>query len=674
MKSLSTLWLIILLVSVQSTIPIDSAILHQRPIQLPINLKNEQPIEHYDQLQGSSIYVTTTNDNSIQPKQPSTTNKHPDTATKFILLTTGEQIKLYPFVQQNDSANPTSQTEEQQKKTPELTLANVHYIIKPADFDTQQRETLTKLANNSFTRWITEKAAQRQASRSPPPSAKSQQVHGRHGNKASILPGLSGLEDEEATFENSFTSRSGWQKPWIVDVDYFFSHRFCRQSPAQLRDHDCLVVVWLDKKNNYVRYGSLDLIKNPIEFNNQSTATSRNNDHNKVLWLQEFPPIDVASEAMSPHHGPVIQVEALVVNKRRQAVYVSYTSAGKQYYYKNILSGGFRSEWPTQSGESQLLNKSIRVFNICRDKPDFDSSSIENLDIYDEKSDAVWLFYFDKHSGGKIFALMDTQQTSDISDNTDRYQIISRVLVRDLSSTQGQQPYQEQALFEKLRDTQLETLAENATGLAMDPKRHKLYWITQANKLYSCDYNGLNGELIGKLSNKPAIRSPNAMQVFQGTLYISDPIKKSLIAYKLPGQEDLSSDDELDMIYSDLREDIGNYSSHDQLNDEINPTHKVLLVEMPSLFGFRLVDIDETVRYHNGPYPSVNCAQIRDENYNFTFFIIELAIPLLGAILLWSICLWLRAWFSLLDLCNNSALMAADRGFLIKVKCFSGKG
>lgn len=497
----------------------------------------------------------------------------PQVASKFIILTTGDQIKLYPLASDSDDQLGLSQ--------------NFWYSVKPieSDLTPEKREILTKLDNKIYTRWLFAKAA----------------AEADAGNKAkrkkSILPDSQG--DDE--YHNS-----GWLKPKITDVDYFFNMEFClhdqyvrladgETNSRLISDNDCLVIVWLDNNNSYVRYGSLDLTKNLIEL---QTESNRKSHQDRVLWLNEFPPIYLHKEsfvrnlAYSDHYIHLKhQAYAMAIDKRRSRLHVAF--GDKTTYAADwILSGNIKPIYTVEQveeGKYQLENETLLPFNECHKTADVDlrHTSIEALSV--DETSGNWLFYFDKYQGGRIFGLnVEKQQqcpsyfrvgdvisTNSTRDETLPLSTIPQALVIDIPLGEWRN--------QRDQDKPI-PLTNDAIGVAMDSESRRFFWLNKAHEVYSCDYTGDDVTLIGKLSLKPVIRSTYSMRIFQDILYISDPIKKSLIAYKLDNPQRSTGSNE-------MQSETNFATTKVQLQQT---THQVLLVEMPTLYGFRFVHTEKS--------------------------------------------------------------------------------
>lgn len=439
---------------------------------------------------------------------------------KFVILATGDQIKLYPFKQ-------TSSAQE------DHILDTNYYLIQPRQvLDEPCEETYSRLGQNTLTTWM---------------CSKSKQLNGTkpHSASISIIPGQQAVASHDNRPDH-------WKEPFVADVDYFFNSSYCAlghdkqrlyyDTTADDTDSSCLVVVWLDTRNNYVRYGSLDLRTALEEHRNPSPLTSKNH-REQILWLREYPAFDLFSMVTYRHVGKfTLKAFGMVVDKRRQRLHVALSTQTKAYP-NLVVSAGFRKEnlhWFLF--DSGMLRKTSFNNEQCSVKPVSDDNypGLKNLNVDPETGD--WLFYLDKRrTSSRISALGFIRKP--------RFPLVTYTAIQT-----------------SVRDIQV---SENTPlGIAIDSHRRRLYWLSTTRDLYECNYAGEEARLIGKLSPKPAIRSIQSMQVLDGILYLSDPIKKSLIAYKLDRN---NTEQEVIVPF---------------------PTHQVLLVEMSNILGFRLIKLN----------------------------------------------------------------------------------
>jgi len=487
---------------------------------------------------GRETFVDTTDPNGQHSPTQRVVEERKLSSRRFLILTDGNLIKLYP------SASLTNNTEASggQSEAAGLKLSKSFWLIKPSEPAESRELLVARFGNNSLSRWLAERSNGRgRASRAP------------------ILPTRSGADEED------YSGQSGWRKPWIVDVDYFFAREFCdrRKQGQPLEASNCLVIVWLDKSNKLVRFGSLDLLANPIELPVKLDEASRK--RSRLLKLHEFAPINVQRSVANKKIEH--QVHAIVVDKQRIRLFVVYSDG--QSYPNRILSTRLRPD-RTPDEPNRSSDETIIAFNECHGRQiDPTETSFENLSLDEESGD--WLYYFDKFKGGKIFVISVNRQFGPSLYNSSSS---VQALVRDIPLGGWQWPLVGGAKFKGS--------STRAIGMAMDHEKRKLYWLDETRALYSCDLAGHDSRFIGQLSSRPEIQSPNSMHVFHNTLYISDSAKKSLVAYKIFEHEGSL-----------------NVAEHDSNLAQSSPTHQVLLVEMPSLYGFRLVDMDSVLTLHD---------------------------------------------------------------------------
>lgn len=428
---------------------------------------------------------------------------------KFVILATGNEIKLYPFKQASSAANE------------EHILDSNYYLIQPRlILDEPCEDTYNRLGENNLTRWM---------------CSKSKLLNGTRPHSASI----SIIPDQQA---EAYDHR--WKEPFITDVDFFFNSSYCAPDHDEQRlqyltttdktDSSCLVVVWLDKRNKYVRYGSLDLRTALVEHQDHNQSTSKGN-RERILWLQEYPAFNLNYPVC--YGNSPLEVYGMAVEKRRQRLHLAFGSPKNKQWM--VISSGF---WRKKNAERGWIDDDMRqtsVFNdkLCSDKRASDDNhhlSLESLNVDPETGH--WLFYLDKRKTSSSITALGLNP---------KYAMTMQVPVRDIQNSEN-----------------------TPLGIAIDSHRRRLYWLSTARELYECSYAGKEARLIGKLSQKPAIRSIQSMQVLDGILYLSDPIKKSLIAYKL--------------------------DRNDTEGEGIDPfaTHQVLLVELSNILGFRLIKLN----------------------------------------------------------------------------------
>lgn len=411
----------------------------------------------------------------------------------FVLLTTGQQIKLYQAHRTRESSSSWS-------------LTGHNFVVN----STSSLLTLSKpgqpfielLGNTTYSRWLAELS-----------SIKS--------TKASILPA-----SRQDNIEYS-ASKTGWRQPLIVDVDYFFDRRFCPADDEHVQvASQCLVVVWLDKSNNFVHYGSINMT------GILSSLTKPVQQKAKIIELNEFPPFDLLRNTVKRAGNYSAQAHSMVIDKRRNKLHVAI-SDGTQSMANKIITGRLRNYKQVfgthrdANSRSSLLEQTLTTFNDQCKTSEGANSTFKNLSV--DEATGGCLFYLDQHKGGQIFALGSNEYNSHM-----------HALVRgNLASSSD--------------------LAGAATSMTLDPEGRRLIWFTENNLLYSCNLAGADLKTLGQLSARPVIRSSSTIQLFRDTLFISDPVKRSLLTYDM------------------------------KTHTSTKPTHEVLLVDMPAVYGFRLV-------------------------------------------------------------------------------------
>lgn len=471
--------------------------------------------------------------------------------SKFILLTTGDQIKLYPI--------KLAPNEEQEGLiTSDSIDNNNYYIIKPTEFNVSNSKLLEYLSDSSYEKWLISKSKQNlYLATGKTPS---------RITKASIIPDTSEIDAPDDIYENNHPS--GWKKPFIIDVDYFVDENYCDNGSSKF----CLVVIWLDKSNKLVRYGSIDLLEALKSFKSKEAGLSKSNVKENILWLNEFPSIQVYKTISDdtncnqyPCHIDGVQLSSMVVDKHRKVLHVAFSDGIQSFKRPNKILTGTLKTWTQifdRSDHKQLVSQRVLSFNKYSPPSEIDENNgLQNLNVDELTGD--WLFYFDSTEAGKVFALNIDDQWSSKRGLVDAKEAIQSLAVDNTMSNTN------------LSNQDSEN--KSSINFAFDQKNRRIFLINDANEILSCGISGEDVELVGKLSQKPAIRSSFSMQVFENMLLISDSIKKSLIGISL------------DKYNRKLR-DVNKQKSQ----NEFGITHQVLLVQMTSLYGFRVVEREPT--------------------------------------------------------------------------------
>lgn len=455
--------------------------------------------------------------------------------SKFILLTSGDQIKLYPI--------KLAPEDQRTLITADSIDNNNYYIVKPSEFNATNSQVLEYSPDDSYKQWPISKSKQKLDLAENKTSGKL--------NRASILPDLS---ETDESYENH--ASFGWRKPLIIDVDYFVDENYCNNSTQF-----CLVVVWLDKNNKLVRYGSIDLIEALKPFESKD-GLSKSNAKENILWLDEFPPIQVYRTisdfdiCRKQCNFDRLELFSMVIDKRRKILHVAFSDGIDPATKPNKILTGVpktRCQLLDHSRHTQLVSQRVLSFNKYPPANKFDENiGLQNLNVDEETAD--WLFYFDPSQAGKIFALSMDDQWSDKRGLAGDREAIQSLAIRNISLTP-------------------DARSKSVTNFAFDQRNRRMLLLTDERELLSCGISGEDVELVGRLSRKPALRSSYSMQVFENTLLISDSIKKSLIGVGL------------DQYDGNLKE-VGTQRD----DNEFGMTHQVLVIQMNSLYGFRIVD------------------------------------------------------------------------------------
>lgn len=282
----------------------------------------------------------------------------------------------------------------------------------------------------------------------------------------------------------------------------------------------------------------------------------------------------------------------------------------------------------------QLEGETIHSFNECPDgdlmtnsqQDSTTSDNLMNLQVDEEVGD--WLFYFDK-STSNIYALnlinnnylrsketgglaratqilvksipSDSSNTNSNSNNNNNNNLL--VNIKHNNNNHNHHHYHHNRLqFPLQQDGSASTpsislrksiiyskiTAPQSIGVALNPHNNRLYWLSAANELFSCDCSGQEPKLEAKLSLRPSIRAPYTLQIFGDRLYIVDRSKWSLVTYNLSyWPQDFQA--QLKLSSSSSSSSFVDNSDHININD---PTHKVLLIERYSLLDVAFVDLN----------------------------------------------------------------------------------
>lgn len=577
-------WLSLLLLTLLASHclgPSQSAILHQsarhsdanrRTDYQNINNNNINNIDHdsrhsdtrpksLDNVDHSKL--PTNYHNSDQTLKPNAFEGSSQIATKFVILTTGQHIKLYPF-QPNAPLGPNGSASQFSRN---MQAGDFHYLVKPKLVDVRDHESFKQFGNNTLARWLIELSNTTSRSDKRVPK--------------SILPQSDDDvgDDDRSLVPNN--SESGWIKPMILDVDYLFDDRFCstqydtakslpeqdQQQPQQLST--CLVIVWLDERNKYLRLGSVDLRTNPIHYPSVVTNLpvhsyshkNRNSDKQEknIIWLKEFPPVDLVKSAqIAAVNRSGLGVFGLVVDRRRNVLHVALGNT--QVSPDRVLSGILKPD-RSDGAQFQLDGETLHTFNECPSRNEPRQFNLENLRVDDDTGH--WLFYSDTN---KIVALNLVEHQFGQAQDSARPNKAVQAVVRDISMQSHKSVHMSQ-----------EEPYRESMAMAVESGERRFYWLSNSNKLFSCNYIGGNVKFVGQLPSKPRLRFPGNMHIHDNVLYVSDKQKNYLVAYNLK-QIKQSNDD---------------YNIENP-QDNNNTMYRVLLIESP-LLSFRVIDLYEQV-------------------------------------------------------------------------------
>jgi len=489
----------------------------------------------------------------------------------LLLLTTGEQIKLFPIsINENnqiDSLNPQDAI-----------------LVRPKDFDPRDPDTIDRLGPNStFTKWIQHKHLTKLNHQLEIHQTSNQSSLANI--RQSILPKARLRANSEHLDDHDDDLYSGlsevgitWNKPSISKVGYFFNDDYCKQQePGNAAQ--CLVVFWLDKANRYLRFGSVLLSSSDEIESNESAKSSATTTArigiNSTLWLNEFPPIDLCGQVITDEDLNLsCDVLDLTVEpiSQRATIIMSVVNDTERPTPGYVLGLGLT---PNEHHLEQISSKSLAyINNYCEDEVKA-QSNVAHLNYLSPR----WAYYLERSFGSKLMAIDLASGFKGFTATYDPKPTVMRQFsVFDIRSSLPLKMSNSSISISYVTSKSISQPEwPPAMAMAIDRVNSQLFFLLNDYNLYSSDLMGENARYIGQLSQKPAIRSPTAMHVHDGYLFFSDLVKKSLIAYKLP---------------SNMSEQQTSGSNH-----HIKPTHQVLIVEVPTIYDFRIIDSQRSYEY-----------------------------------------------------------------------------
>lgn len=313
----------------------------------------------------------------------------------------------------------------------------------------------------------------------------------------------------------------------ITKMDTFLDARFCRSSLNSTCY--CLVVVWFDASDHSVHYGSVDL--DPIlslGSIRQTDLPVRARQVDKVLSLREFvKPVRLSSES---------NVIAMTVDKILLRLYLATNETSSD----NLRSS--QSIWSIALQpviDTMATPQSTSAPELVRELHNFEQVKESSELIVDELNGDL-LYYLDSSSKIRVLHLFNQQSQSVGATGTK--------LASFTWSTRAQRFF----------------AIESAT-----------------NEAISMDVSGDNISRLGSLQSKPQLRSIDRLDIMEKTLYVSDSIRKSIVCFDVASERSAKS-----ASLSNVNESISIGG-----NSKSNKSHRVLVVEMPTVLDFRSIDL-----------------------------------------------------------------------------------
>lgn len=373
-------------------------------------------------------------------------------STKFALVTTGRQVKLYPLLEGDRRA---------------------------------EGHILMKIYHQS-------RSEERQSGWNP---------NYRGGDEAdSILPqGLIGPKRSKSSSRSSiiparnikadsgeFIGKEAQPDFWISDVNYFFDSRYCEQvkgRPAKFSD--CLVIIYLDTKNNQIGIAPFDL------------REVQKSHHQQTVWSQRNQIINLGAD-----NSQVTLASELAFDRLNRLLYTFIP--GDQNDSARILKLDLQE--PFVVDEPSISRYICQCLGELR---------LNNLNIYENNPDG--LFFSD-------IRRTDPNQMQSISGMFDVGS--NPILLLN---------FQAAAIVSEIKLNHVDSFG--VSGSAPDPVTHRLYWLTERNELKSSSFLGTEVTVENRLATRPLIKAPGRTEIVAGTFYFSDS-KKRLLYHKLPSDLD----------------------------------------------------------------------------------------------------------------------------------------
>lgn len=375
---------------------------------------------------------------------PTDSGKPIELSNRFLLMTNGRQLKLYLIEAKNSS----------------IAMSDNYYLLKPRPF-VDSEEMFAILGRNSLSKWLNR-------------ANKTKSTANAAGNKRkSILPTRDELEDQDEHYGNQ---DNDWLQPWITDVDY--KVHCCNPTrkcfDKSLSGAKCLTIFWLDRRNQFIRWGSINLNEIPIE-------DRANLSRSKTIFFEEHRPLDFRNIDDQPSDYRIESISSISYNS---VEVIGYSSALGKFSILRISLDG-----------KMLTYKRDYVFDCPTEvASSTDVKKAKNLQFYGLRS-----FYLTICRGiGRI-------NTSGKIDGR-------------------------QDLFGFFEFSQ----SQNTITFTFDNKHDQIYLLDHEGEILSWSFSDPNSKVIGRLPNKFTSGEAFSMELYEKYLLISDPIKKSLLSIKLP--------------------------------------------------------------------------------------------------------------------------------------------
>lgn len=372
---------------------------------------------------------------------------------RFVLLTTGKQVKIYPLKEGNKLSD------------------SGYYLVKIFDQRFYREQSYSSLVVNRHNETGTK------ADSILPPARPGSRKHS--AARTSIIPANDRLDDDS----NFIGDTEG--ESWISDVNYFFDLKYCARFKRPAEPYECMVIIYLDIKNQQIGYASIDLRR------------ELNGAQDRTLWARKEGSIDINVDGK--YSIPV--TTELALDWFHQVLYANlHSSRG----YETVILRFDLSE-------PAVSSPTIEHLNPCRGK-----KRLRNLNV--DQNNGQWLFYSDMashESDGR-------QKMSSVTGAIDVGSGLSRWI-----SLRQHAVVAEHKIGNVMRF--------GISGSAPDSVSRRMYWLTEQNELRSSNFIGSDIRVEVQLPARPIIKEPGRTEIVQGSFYFSDH-KRRLFCQGLPFQ------------------------------------------------------------------------------------------------------------------------------------------